>query len=507
MIAPRAGAASRSPAEILARAQHLIQQGDLEAARSELTRALATYPRDAGLHNLLGVAEAQLGNYPGAESNFKKAIEEAPRFAGAYLNLGRLYQGSATRDSHALDKGLSTYQTLLGFEPNNIEARYQSAVLFERRGSFQASLDQLSRLPAPDQEHAQALSLRCADYASLGEESQAEAAAARLLERHELTEADVTSILPILEAHQRNDLELRLLEGLAARGLASPGALNQLGVLYQRRGRLDQARETLETVAQAQPNSATPLVELAQVANQQNDRKSALGYLAHARDLEPRNASIHFFFGMVCVEENLAQEAYKSLEKAVSLDPTNAYYNYAMGSVAVERDDPREALPYFQKYCELKPTDPRGRLALGAAYFYSKDYDLARRKLGEAAKSSQTASGAHYFLGRIANQEGKLIEAADELELAVAGNPNYADAYAELGRVRLNQKHYALAEKALDHALELDPNSYTANLSLLILYQRTHDSRADAQALRFDENKKQRAQRAKEFLRTIEVRP
>ena len=499
---------SGSLAETLAHAQQLIEQRDLAAARSELTGALGVYPRDPGLRNLLGVVEAQQGDYRKAEADFKISIAAAAsRFTGAYLNLGRLYQENAAKDPHALEKGLEIYRRLLDFEPGNVEATYQSAVLLGRLGSFQASLDQLSRLPAEDQQRAQALSLRCADYAGLGETARAEGAAARLLAREDMAEADVVSILPVLESHKRDDLEGRLLEGLAERKLASPGTLNRLGLLYERRGRLDQARATLERVAELEPNSVPTLLELARVASQQKDNKGALGYLAHARDLEPANASVHFFFGMVSVEENLAQEAYMALKKAVSLDPANAYYNYAIGAVAVGRDDPREAVPYFQKYCELKPQDARGRFALGAAYFYSHDYERARQKLKAAARAPETASGAHFFLGRIANQEGDSTEAVRELRLALEGDPNYADAHAELGRVRLNRKEYPLAEKELARALEIDPNNYTANLNLMVLYQRTKDPRAEAQASRFEEVKKRRAQRAKEFLRTIEVRP
>ncbi len=65
-----------------------------------------------------------------------------------------------------------------------------------------------------------------------------------------------------------------------------------------------------------------------------------------------------------------------------------------------------------------------------------------------------------------------------ELRLALEGDPNYADAHAELGRVRLNRKEYPLAEKELARALEIDPNNYTANLNLMVLYQRTKDPRA-----------------------------
>ncbi|MGH7869993.1 MAG: tetratricopeptide repeat protein, partial [Candidatus Dormibacteraceae bacterium] len=267
------------------------------------------------------------------------------------------------------------------------------------------------------------------------------------------------------------------------------------------------ARQTLEKEATAEPNSAAPLVELARVANQQRDYKGALGYLAHARALQPHSAAIHFFFGMVCVAMDLHQEAYDSLKKAVSLDPQNPYYNYALGAVCTEREYSGEAIPYFQKYCELKPKDSRGRLALGAAYYYSHDLNSARNELLKVADDKMTAAGANYYLGRIANDEGEWTEAAKYFGVAIHHVPEYADAYAGLGSVYLNLKNHGEAEKALLHALRIEPDDYLANLNLMVLYQRRKDPRAAAQARRFAEVKNERDQRAKLFLRTIRVVP
>jgi tetratricopeptide (TPR) repeat protein len=191
----------------------------------------------------------------------------------------------------------------------------------------------------------------------------------------------------------------------------------------------------------------------------------------------------------------------------VSLDPDNAYYNYALGAVAMQRDDASESIPYFQKYCELKPHDPRGRLALGAAYFNSYESENAEKVLETVSNHPQTAAGAHYYLGRIANRKGDYAEAIRHLQIALRAYPDYADAYAELGLVHLKQKEHPQAEEALQKALELNPDSYTANLNLMILYQRIGSPRADDQAKRFEQIKKDRAQRAKEFLRAIRVEP
>jgi len=57
------------------------------------------------------------------------------------------------------------------------------------------------------------------------------------------------------------------------------------------------------------------LLELARVAHKQRDYQGALGYLAHARDLEPGNASLHYDFGLVCLDLNLVAEARNSLRR------------------------------------------------------------------------------------------------------------------------------------------------------------------------------------------------
>jgi tetratricopeptide (TPR) repeat protein len=210
---------------------------------------------------------------------------------------------------------------------------------------------------------------------------------------------------------------------------------------------------------------------------------------------------------MVCVKMNLAEEAYEALKKAVSLDPNNAYYNYAMGAVVLQRDGAGEAISYFRKYCELKPHDPRGRLALGSAYFASHDDESAEKIIITVASDPETAAGAHYYLGRIANQKGNYPEAIAQLQMALKAYPNYAEAYAEMGLVHLKQKDYPGARDDLQKALAINPDSYTANLNLMILYQRIKDPKADEQAKRFEQVRQERAERVKDFLRTIQVRP
>jgi tetratricopeptide (TPR) repeat protein len=501
-----ARAATNAPSELLVKLQEEIQQGNLLAARKQLDVALKEFPSDPSLYNLLGTVEAQQGHRAAAEADFRKAVQRSPEFTGALLNLGRLYMEHAADDPKASGQALDVYQKILRYDQANAEALYQSAVLLTSTDSFQNSLSHLDRLPPYVQEGAQVLAIRCADEAGLNQPALAASTAERLLKSPDLSQADVMSALPQLEAHDQA-LAVRLIEGLAERKLAGREALLRLGSYYQRAGKLPQARETFEQAEQAGTPSVEILSELARVAYQQHDRDGALGYLAHARDLDPNNAGIHFFFGVICIELNLPLEARKSLDEAVRLDPENAYYNYALGAVAVNGRDPTEAIPYFEKYIQHKPDDSRGRFALGVAYFYSADYEAATTNLRAVEYTQATASGAHYFLGRIAKLRDNLPEAESELKKAVAADPRFVDALAELAQVHIKLERYDDASNELQRAFELDPGNFRVNANLLVLYQKTKDPRASDQQAHFEEIKKKRDEDERLLWRTVEVRP
>jgi tetratricopeptide (TPR) repeat protein len=504
-----ASAPAQTPAlgEALSRAQALLEQGDRAGARRALLAALRSHPGHPVLQNFLGVVEAQDGGYATAEAHFRGAVRAHPRYTDAYLNLGRLYQENAGRDPDAVRKALAAYDAVLGYDPDHAEALYQSAVLLRAGGDFTRSLERLSRLPAKQRSRAQVLAVRLADEVGAGRREDADRSMEALLERPDLTEPDVLAVLPTLLAHGGQDPAVRLLERVRARGLATEAGLRPLAEGYEASGRLDAARDALEAVAALRPADVPLLMDLARVARGSGDRQGALGYVAHARELDPKDARVHFLFGMLCVELGLGVEAYNALKEAVRLDPGNAAINYAMGAVALHRRDPTEAVPFFKKYAELSPGDPRGALAVGLAWFQARDFAAARPELVRAAQSAPTAAAAHYFLARMADEEGDLNAALDLVGKAVALAPAYADAWAERGLLHFRRRDMAQAERDLQRCLELDPDNYLGNLHLLALYQRTGDGRREEQARRVTELDARREEKTEEFRRVIQVQP
>jgi tetratricopeptide (TPR) repeat protein len=383
---------------------------------------------------------------------------------------------------------------------------FQSGLLLALEGRFADSLPLLERLPEPVRARPQVLAVLAVAREGTGASAGATKAATALAADASLVAPDVLAVQPAFARLRDDRVPALLLTALDARGVATPEVLQQLAAVDIAHGRLTEARARLDRAA-ASGASAAVLIDLGRIAAKQGDAKAALGYLAHARSLEPQNPRIHFLFGIVCVQADLGREAFDSLKRAVELDPDNPLVNYAMGAVALHRHDPSESIPYFERYVRLVPDDLRGRFALGAARYYSGQLDEAARDLRAAEALPGTAAGAHYYLARIARQTDDLATAQKEIEQALALAPQHADAWAERGLIETRAGRYEDAERALTKALSLDPDNYDATRHLAALYGKTRDPRRAEQEARLATLIQARDARMQDFLRLVEAVP
>jgi tetratricopeptide (TPR) repeat protein len=489
--------------ELVSEIQQHIEQNDMEGARSLIAGAKARFPVNGGLENLLGIVEAQQGHPDRAIQEFSAAILHNPGLASAYLNLGRIYMQTAATDKTARASALRAYDKLLRREPNNAEANYQAAMLLMWDHNYERSLEHLARLSADDRSRIGAQIVLCADEAALHHASSADHAAAAIVAAPDLTEQDAMEVLPALQAAHRADLIELIFTAANDKAPLSADGMRIIGLAQEGEGKLELARTTLEHAFSMSGSSVPILVDLTRVASAGKDYQGALGYLAHARDLQPGDASFAYEFGVLCLRLGLLGESRKALGEAVKLSPDSPEYNFAMGTVSSFAQDATQGLPYLQKYHALRPSDPAALLAIGTTYFRAKNFDSASIWLRQAVTHDATAANARYYLGRIARVQGRLEDAKSELEQANTLTPDRADILGELGQVFLARREYSEAQTYLDRAVTLDPENYGACFGLLQLYARTGDPRRDEQSKRFDRIKSKDEEHYQEMMRIL----
>ena len=504
---PQAHSDSSAYKQTVLAIQEKIESGNLPEARALADHAAGAYPRDGGIENLLGIIEIEQGHTDIAAKAFSDAITHSPRLASAWLNLSRIKMATAATDTAARRDALRLSLKAIELEPANDEAHYQAATILSWNKDYPASLQHLQKLSPGSRTKIGAEALFCADYAAVGDREKTTAAVRAMENNPDLTEQDADTCLNGLRTARRADLIEQLLGAAATHQSLSPDGLRVLGLAQEADGKLPDARTTLENAFTANPSSVGILEDLARVAKAAGDNKGALGYIAHARDLQPQNDSLAYEFAVICVRMGLLAEARKALTEALHLAPNNPDYNLGMGIVVSFSADPSQALPYLTRYHELRPNDPAGVLQLGAASYRARDYDTAVKWLKPAASNKQTAPEAHFYLGRIARQEGRLDEATAELKQVLALHPGHADSLAELGQICVQNRDYTQASSYFDQALRTDFDNYAANFGLLQLYARTNDPRREQQSRRFDQIKNMQQEQQKEMMRVIEIRP
>jgi Flp pilus assembly protein TadD len=465
------------------------------------------YPHDGGLENLLGVIEIQSGHRDAAKQAFALAIAHDPKLVSAYLNLARIDMEAADpntkTDTKAADEAFRLYRKVLELDAFNSEAAYGEATVALWRGQYSISLASLSKLSAEARAKARVQAALCADELGLGHKEAAERAVAAMAASPDLSESDVMLVLPPLRAAHRADLLDTLLSAANAHQPLSASGLRMLGLAQEAEGKKQQARETLERVYAMDPSATAPLVDLARLALAANDKQGALGYLAHARSLSPNDANLAYEYGFICLEMNLLREARLAIGEAVKLAPDDPEYILTMGTLSSGAD----ALPYLRKYHELRPNDIAGFLAFGIAYFGNNDFENATAWLTKAAANGKTAASARYYLGRILNQQGQYDEAIVQLRESAALKPDQPEVCAELGAAYLSLKQYPEATAQLQHALDIDPDSYVANYALTRLYAQTGDPRRSQQSKRFEALRNKNEEQYHDAMRVIEARP
>jgi Tfp pilus assembly protein PilF len=107
----------------------------------------------------------------------------------------------------------------------------------------------------------------------------------------------------------------------------------------------------------------------------------------------------------------------------------------------------------------------------------------------------------------MALQTGDASAAAGHLGQATGADPEYPDAWAELGNAYLRLKNFEAAREALDRAVKLDPESIGANIQLLRLYRLTNDPRTKEQQQRFERLNAERSRPESWMLRRVVLKP
>lgn len=272
-------------------------------------------------------------------------------------------------------------------------------------------------------------------------------------------------------------------------------ALANLGVVYSRTSRADQAISTYRQALQLSPDDKAILLNLGLVYLRQEDHARALPLFARVvaidpqhlqarqllalcraysgqlgpavRDLEalraaaPQDENILFLLGFVYLKSHEPDKAKAVFEQMfAAAGPVRA--EFLLGKAYYEATQFPQAEESFLKVLQSDPRFPGVRLELGKVYISLRKTDDAIRQLELALKEAPDDPDASYFLGGVLVQESKFVEGIPHLEHAKTAKPDFWAPYFYLGKAKLRLDKPVEAVTLLQRAVKLNPDEASA---------------------------------------------
>jgi len=166
------------------------------------------------------------------------------------------------------------------------------------------------------------------------------------------------------------------------------------------------------------------------------------------------------------------------LEKAVSIDADNEWYWMALADCYEKSNDLAKLDNVFNQLIRLNPTKPDYYFDKANAFFLEKKYDEALAIYKKIESLTGLTDDIVAQRQKVYMKQGKVDQAAAEVEALIAENPNQIRYYLLLGEIynANNQRDKAL--KALLKAEQLDSRNGLVHLALADIYRDKKDSEA-----------------------------
>jgi Flp pilus assembly protein TadD len=208
-----------------------------------------------------------------------------------------------------------------------------------------------------------------------------------------------------------------------------------LGVAYWTRGDEDRAeREWRETLRLA-PNSVEPLDSLGVLYAQQRRFDQAVPLLQKAVQLNPKDPSAHLNLGAAYAEMGKMDWAEEQFRAAVLLFPLDFEAHNLLGKLYFDSQRVAAAEEQFRASLACEPNlaayDYLGYIAMQRG-----DRVQAEAAFTEALALKRTDSHALFNLGLIHAASGRKTQAREELQAALATDPNNPEILSALENLR-----------------------------------------------------------------------
>jgi tetratricopeptide (TPR) repeat protein len=243
-----------------------------------------------------------------------------------------------------------------------------------------------------------------------------------------------------------------------------------LGMVYARQDKLDQAMQEYQETVSLQPDHLMAHFEIALIYDQQNKPEQAEKKYLEVIDLFPRAALAYNNLGLIYEKRGDYLKAEEYYIKANDAHPLLPDPLYNLANLFLEEKDYGLAMDRFNRALALDAYYYQAYNGLGDLNYRINNIDEAIRNFKNAIQIEPSYAVAHNNLGTCYIKKGQRQLAFREFETAKQLDSTYASAYVNLGNWYLEDSQPQKAIPLYQRAVELKPDDPSVHYYLAIAY-------------------------------------
>lgn len=204
------------------------------------------------------------------------------------------------------------------------------------------------------------------------------------------------------------------------------------------------------------------------------NKETQLTVLAHEIEKDPKNPELYYKRATLLLNMNKANDALSDINKAIQLDEKNPDYYVLLSDIYFTMVQIQKCNDALKKALEYNENHVPALLKLAELNLYLKNYKQTYEFTDKVIANDNINAKAFFIKGYALKEDGDTVKAVQMFTKAVDLNPDYYDAFMQLGLLYAI-KGDNMAVQYYNGALNLNAKSTEAHYALGMFYQSKGD--------------------------------
>jgi tetratricopeptide (TPR) repeat protein len=207
-----------------------------------------------------------------------------------------------------------------------------------------------------------------------------------------------------------------------------------------------------------------------EVVNDSTPVKDSLALLNDSILLDPNNLDLYHQRALYYMSAQDMNAALADINRVIAIDSNTTKYLLTGADIHFFMNKIQRADQLLKRAADVEPTNVDVLLKLAQLHHYLKRLDEEIAVLDKVIAQDRRNAQAYFMRGMVAKEKGDTSGAMREMQLAVQMDPDYYNAYIQMGVISASQGS-AIAIDFYRNALMVQPTSIEALYNLGMYYQ------------------------------------